>query len=78
MIFKSDNAGPWYLSSEQKDAQCDDRATGRSRRVARSKKLLTKVLTEAGVELTQQRNFTRRELQAFATKSMYLKRSNRS
>ncbi|KAI2497782.1 hypothetical protein MHU86_16724 [Fragilaria crotonensis] len=66
MIFKSDDAGPWYLSSEQREAQRNDRATGRSRRVERSKKLLTKALTEAGVELPQQRNFTRRELQEFA------------
>ena len=66
MIFKSDDAGPWYLSFEQREAQRDDRATGRITRVERSKKLLTKALTEAGVELPQQRNFTRRDLQAFA------------
>jgi hypothetical protein len=29
-------------------------------------KLLTKALTDAGVELPQQRNFTRQTLQAFA------------
>jgi hypothetical protein len=28
MIFKSDNAGPWYLSSERREAQCNDCATG--------------------------------------------------
>jgi hypothetical protein len=42
MIFKSDDAGPWYLSSEQREAQRDDRATGRITRVERSKNLLTK------------------------------------
>jgi hypothetical protein len=66
MIFGSDDAGPWYLSCEQREAQCNDRATGQSRRVERSKKLLTIALAEAGVELPQQRNFTRQELQAFA------------
>ncbi len=66
MIFGSDDAGPWYLSCEQREAQRNDRATGQSRRVERSKKLLTIALAAAGVELPQQRNFTRRELQAFA------------
>ncbi len=30
MIFKSDDAGAWYLSSGQREAQRDNRATGRS------------------------------------------------
>ena len=69
MVFKPEDAGPWYLSNEQRIAQRNDRATGRSRRVGRSKKLLTKALLDAGVDLPSQRNFTRKELQTFANRN---------
>jgi hypothetical protein len=69
MVFKPEDTGPWYLSNEQRVAQRKDKATGRSRRVERSKKQLTKALLDAGVELPPQRNFTRKELQAFANRN---------
>jgi hypothetical protein len=69
MVFKPEDTGPWYLSNEQRVAQRKDKATGRSRRVERSKKQLTKTLLDAGVELPPQRNFTRKELQAFANRN---------
>jgi hypothetical protein len=68
LVFASTDTGPWYLSHEQREAQRHDRATGQSRRVERSKKLLIKALSEAGVELPEQRNYTRKELQTFATR----------
>jgi hypothetical protein len=68
LVFASTDTGPWYLSHEQREAQRHDRATGQSRRVERSKKPLIKALSEAGVELPEQRNYTRKELQTFATR----------
>ena len=69
MVFKPEDTGPWYLSNEQRVAQRKDRATGRSRRVERSKKLLMKALLDAGVELPRHRNFTMKELQTFANRN---------
>jgi hypothetical protein len=66
MIFGPNDTGPWYLSPEQREAQRHDQATGRSRRVERSKKLLKEALSEAGVEISDRRGYTRKELQAFA------------
>ena len=66
LVFKPDDIGPWYISREQREAQRYDRPTGQSRRVERSKKLLIKALSEAGVELPEQRSYTRKELQTFA------------
>ena len=65
-LYKGKKLATSIRVSLQREAQRNDRATGRSRRVERSKKLLTKALTDAGVELPQQRNFTRRDLQEFA------------
>ena len=66
MVFKPHDTGPWHLSDEQREAQRHDRLTGQSRRIERSKKLLTKALSEAGVELPEKRGYTRKELQTFA------------
>ena len=66
MIFLSQESGPWYLSSQQREAQRKDQATGKSRRIERSKKLLVKAMSEAGVDITEKRGYTRKELQTFA------------
>jgi hypothetical protein len=65
MIFLPQDSGPWYLSAQQREAHRKDQATGKSRRVERSKKLLVKALLEAGVDM-KKRGYTRKELQTFA------------
>ena len=68
MVFKPHETGPWYLSQEQREAQKHDQLTGQISRVKRSKKLLINALSEAGVRLPEQGNYTRGELQAFANR----------
>jgi hypothetical protein len=53
MIFTPQDSGPWYLSFQHRKAHRKDRATGKSRRVERSKKLLDKALSEAGEDTTE-------------------------
>jgi hypothetical protein len=65
-VFKTEDIGPWYLSPEQKELQRHDKPTGGIRKVERSKKLVIKALTEAGVTLQQNRSYTKKELQDFA------------
>ena len=67
LVYKAEDIGPWYLSpGEQRELQRHNKPTGRSRTVERSKKLLIKALTDAGVEFQQNRSFTKKELQDFA------------
>ena len=54
MAFKSTDICPWYLTPEQQQLQRHDRATGKSKLVERSKKLLLEQLNHAGVTLQQQ------------------------
>ena len=80
LVFKPDDSGPWYIPHEQREAQRHNRPTGQSRRVERSKKLLIKALSEAGVELPEQRNCTKKtckHLQGGTTLTL-LKTSNKS
>ena len=55
------------MSRQQSELQRNDRPTGRSKLVERSKKLLVDALKSAGVVLQAQRNHTKKELQVFAT-----------
>ncbi|KAI2492861.1 hypothetical protein MHU86_21674 [Fragilaria crotonensis] len=66
LIFKDTDSGPWYLAPEQKELQRHDRQTGRSKLVEKSKKELLRCLSDKGVTLSQQRGYTRKELQEFA------------
>ena len=61
MAFKSTDIGPLYLTAEQQQLQRHDRATGKSKLVERSKK----ILLEQRVAL-QQQGYTKKELQNFA------------
>ncbi|KAI2509512.1 hypothetical protein MHU86_4889 [Fragilaria crotonensis] len=67
LIFKDSDTGPWYLNDDQREIQRRDRPTGKIRTVERSKKQLLEALKEKGVALQQQRGFTKKELQVFAT-----------
>ena len=64
MAFKSTDIGPLYLTAEQQQLQRHDRATGKSKLVEQSKKILLEQLNQAGVAL-QQRGYTKKELQNF-------------
>ncbi|KAI2503269.1 hypothetical protein MHU86_11206 [Fragilaria crotonensis] len=66
LIFKDTDSGPWYLAPEQKELHRHDRQTGRSKLVEKSKKELLRCLSDKGVTLSQQRGYTRKELQEFA------------
>ena len=66
LVYKAEDIGPWYLSPEQRELQRHNKPTGRSRTVERSKKLLIKALTDAGVEFQQNRSYTKKEFQDFA------------
>ena len=66
LVYKAEDIGPWYLSPEQRELQRHNKPTGRSRTVERSKKLLIKALTDAGVEFQQNWSYTKKELQDFA------------
>jgi hypothetical protein len=68
MVFQPEDSGPWYLSPHQREAKRFDQPTGKRKRVERSKKLLTKALLEAGVNIPEQRGHTKKELQTFATR----------
>lgn len=66
MVFRVDDAGPWYLTLEQQAIQRHNRPTGKTKRVEKSKKLLLEALQEKGVTLQQQRGYTKKDLQDFA------------
>ena len=66
MVFRVEDSGPWYLTPEQREAQRHNRATGKTKLVERSKKLLLEALREKGLMLQQQRGYTKKELQEFA------------
>jgi hypothetical protein len=66
MVFRADDAGPWYLTLEQRAIQRHNRPTGKTKRVEKSKKLLLEALQEKGVTLQQQRGYTKKDLQDFA------------
>ena len=66
LIFKAEDNGPWYLSSQEQERQRHSRPTGKRKRIERSKKMLVDALVAAGIILQQQRNHTKKELQDFA------------
>ena len=66
LIFKAEDNGPWYLSSQEQERQRHSRPTGKRKRIKRSKKMLVDALVAAGIILQQQRNHTKKELQDFA------------
>ena len=67
LIFKDSDTGPWYLDDDQREIQRHDRPTGKIKTVEKSKKQLLEALKAKGVALQQQRGFTKKELQVFAT-----------